>query len=468
MYRTISNFDLQDIIGPTGPTGSPGGPTGPVGNDGPTGPYGPTGPSGGPTGPIGPTGISGITGPTGIAGNNGTTGPTGASGNNGNTGVTGPTGAPGLNGSTGATGATGNNGATGPTGAGVAGPTGPIGPSGSGSNIYTVDGTLTGNRVVDGNSGLNLTFDDLHFYMLNTDANTPTINNQATDASLSIDVASGLISSVTLPYSSKSIKITIPNLINDGDAYQFLQCGCPSGIIPSFNKMFTLMVYGAQYSSSYTWLFNGESSTTDTWLFVEPLKTNYDQVDVYALECYYTGQLVKFRINKYISSDDTPTTCILSCTDYGSQLDSFTFLNVSETAQPAPTIYQNYPSRRIFNYSNNGVPGTYVFNYSRIYKLSTSAYFYFRRNTAADALVTITLQIGSYIINSGSILINASIPGNSPISLMLPEIQIPELTATAPPFFQLANGNNTLSIIYDSSLITFVNGGYNVSIILTR
>jgi len=157
---------LTGPTGPTGPTGaSPTGPTGPTGLTGPTGasPTGPTGPTGltgptgaSPTGPTGPTGSTGPTGasPTGPTGPTGLTGPTGASptGPTGPTGLTGPTGAS----STGSTGPTGLTGPTGPTGASPTGPTGPTGltgPTGASPTGPTGPTGLTGPTGPTGPTG---------------------------------------------------------------------------------------------------------------------------------------------------------------------------------------------------------------------------------------------------------------------------------------------------------------------------
>ena len=179
MYRSLNGFDIADINGSTGPTG-------------------PTGPSGGPTGAtgaIGPTGLKGDTGDTGPIG------PTGQTGQIGNTGDTGPTGDIGPTGPSG--------GPTGPTGAtGDTGPQGPAGIPGTGNNIYDVDGTISGPRVVNG-VGAPLTFQNMNLNLINTGCNTPD-QTFATDATLSINVTSGNLASVYLPYTSRSFRISIP------------------------------------------------------------------------------------------------------------------------------------------------------------------------------------------------------------------------------------------------------------------
>lgn len=110
----------------------------------------------GATGIVGATGVDGATGATGIEGPTGATGVDGATGATGLVGATGVDGATGVVGVTGATGVDGATGVVGATGAtGVTGATGPAGASGA--NIYNIDGTLTGNRIVD-LGGANCTF----------------------------------------------------------------------------------------------------------------------------------------------------------------------------------------------------------------------------------------------------------------------------------------------------------------------
>ena len=79
--------------GPTGASGPAGstGPSGPAGPTGPSGPGGSTGPTGasGPAGPTGPSGPGGSTGPTGASGPAGPTGPSGPAGPSGAAVITG-------------------------------------------------------------------------------------------------------------------------------------------------------------------------------------------------------------------------------------------------------------------------------------------------------------------------------------------------------------------------------------------
>lgn len=451
MSRTISGFDFQSIngqTGPTGPNGLPGGPTGPIG----------------PVGSNGTNGTNGINGPTGPTGNTGNSGPTGATGPGGLPGgPTGPTGNTGGIGNMGPTGATGNNG---PTGA-----TGPQGASGSGVNIYTSDGTLSANRTIDGNSGLNLTFNGLNMYMTNTLANSPILNNQSYDATLAINAGSGLISSVSLPYSTRSFKVTTPNLINAGDSYTFLQCSCTSGLQPTFNKIFTYIVYGPTTSSSYTWVFNGNSTIQGSWLLVDYLNANYDNSseDIYVLESMFSGQFVEFRLTKVFPLlGTTPSANTLTCTDYGSQTDTINFLNIFNTGITPSTTYYNIPNKLILKYKNNGAPTSFTFNYYNMCKLSISGAFYFDRITNISTVITIQILLNGTVLNSGSINLVATtaFANAAQIALFLPETLVPDIQLITSGV--LENGLNTLTFTYNSSFISFVDGNYDVSIILTK
>lgn len=457
MSRTISGFDFQNIMGQTGPTGANGSPGGPTGAEGPTGASGMNGTNG----TNGTNGINGPTGPTGVTGNTGNSGPTGPGGIPG--GPTGPTGNTGVMGNTGPTGASGN---IGPTGS-----TGPQGTSGSGVNIYTSDGTLGSNRIVDGASGLNLTFNGLNMYMTNTLANSPILNNQSYDATLAINASSGLISSVSLPYSTRSFKIVTPNLVNAGDSYTFLQSSCTTGLEPTFNKVFTYIVYGATTSSSYTWVFNGNSSIQGSWLLVDYLNANYDNSseDIYVLESMFSGQFVQFRLTKIFPLlGTTPSTNILTCTDYGSQTDTINLLNSFNTGITPSTTYYNIPNKLILKYKNTGAPTSFTFNYYNMCKLSISGAFYFDRITNISTLITIQILLNGTVLNSGSInLVSTTAFANAAqIALFLPETLVQDIQLITSGV--LENGLNTLTFTYNSSFISFVDGNYDVSVILSK
>lgn len=175
--------DLHYTSGDKGDKGDVGA-LGPTGEKGETGPKGPTGPEGGPIGPTGPTGSRGSTGSTGPTGSKGETGPypfyfqntppsnpikPGSFWYNSDTGV--------IyiwiddgNSQQWVT----NYGLIGPTGPiGNPGPTGEQGPkgeTGSELNIYSSDGTLTGNRTLTGANN-DLTFADLNVFKTSVGGN---------------------------------------------------------------------------------------------------------------------------------------------------------------------------------------------------------------------------------------------------------------------------------------------------------
>lgn len=190
----IGSQGFQGSQGTQGSVGPQGSPNGPQGDQGPQGYQGFQGSQGlsiiGPQGVQGFQGVQGAVGPQGTPnGPQGDQGPQGVQGNQGPQGVQGFQGIQGIHGDQGIQGPQGHQGFQGIQGVqgsqglqGIQGYQGNQGVSGSNNNIYNIDGSLSGNRIMNmGSNTLTLGNDNYSTCSLSFTPSFPSIAINATN-----------------------------------------------------------------------------------------------------------------------------------------------------------------------------------------------------------------------------------------------------------------------------------------------
>jgi hypothetical protein len=266
-------------------------------------------------------------------------------------------------------------------------------PDGVDINIYNSDGTLTGFRTLFG-GGNDLSFNQCRLLLQGDSYTLPSPTSNATDCCMSINVSNGATASMWLPYNSKTYKTAIPPMVNQADWVQFYQRIQTAN--QCINMRVTYNIQGQNDGSALVWhVFGNLTAPQNIWLNIPPVSCNNGFGNAYALEAFYTSNIMLLRFIKTRSNGINPIFNGFATIMDNSDENGTAAYNIT-TGSSGTFALSYYPNPRTVIQNNNGAtnPPSILFNYIPGYQVSVEM---FVTGDGGNDRVTMNVSINGFI-----------------------------------------------------------------------